>query len=207
MTLPRIIAFAGKKRSGKTLLANECKKYGYNIINFADKLKEITCNVLNISNDHLDINKDIYQNDIYINELSYNYIANEIGVSYLLIKEKLYKKKFNYYREILQFIGTDIIRDINKNWHLENIEKIIKNNKNNLYCIGDLRFKNEKELIEELNGECWYIERENNSDNENLQHLSENSLNKNDFNNIIYNNKSKNDFINEWDMYIKSKLI
>ena len=95
------------------------------------------------------------------------------------------KVKFKTVRQLLQFIGTDLIRKYNTNWHVNRIRKMIDKNKN--YVFDDVRFKNELNLVKELGGECWFIIRPiiNNVSN----HESETSLTWRDFGNkIIINN-------------------
>jgi hypothetical protein len=58
---------------------------------------------------------------------------------------------------MLQFIGTDYIRKYNKDWHVNKIREMIDENTN--YVIDDVRFPNEKKLIEDLGGDCWFVTR------------------------------------------------
>lgn len=203
--LPKIISFSGKKHSGKTELCKVNEKYGYININFADELKKLVCNCLNISIKELEINKDKITNEKYIlTPDNIHYISKETLIDINLIYDELYNKQFTSIRQILQFIGTDLIRKYSNNWHIDKIKNILKNNPNNYYTISDTRFLNEKKLIDEFNGECWYIIRENQSYD---THVSENELSSLDFNNIIYNNSNKNAFIIKWIKYIESKYI
>jgi hypothetical protein len=199
----RIISFSGRKHSGKTLLAEQCQKHGYILINFADSLKNVTCAILDISLDNLNRIKDHKQpftltNTQIINlasliELSYDNILNVFPKGYYL----------KSIREFLQRVGTDLIRKFNPNWHINKIRYIITKNPDKNYCIGDTRFPQEKELIEELNGECWFIFRpEYTADISN--HISETSLNWSYFdkNYIIVNNETRENLIATWNHYL-----
>ena len=67
-------------------------------------------------------------------------------------------------RYALQYVGTDVMRN---NFHKDiwlacverKVEHLLENNKK--IVITDVRFKNEVELIQQLNGEIWHVQREN----------------------------------------------
>jgi hypothetical protein len=67
-------------------------------------------------------------------------------------------------RYALQYIGTDVMRNhFHKDIWLacveRKVEHLLENNKK--IVITDVRFKNEVELIQQLNGEIWHVQREN----------------------------------------------
>lgn len=75
-------------------------------------------------------------------------------------------RTLNSPREIMQFIGTDFIRDrIYGRWHLEAAfapNRISKLAKNGVYCVTDARFENEYQFLKDRFGNdfmCFYIER------------------------------------------------
>jgi hypothetical protein len=198
--LPKIISFSGRKQSGKTELAKICVKYNYELINFADGLKDLICNVLNINREYLDENKDkISDNKYYLND-KIDYIANEICIDPEIVKT-FFNEPFDSIRSILQIIGTNLIRQYNPLWHINKIKQKIYDNPDKYYCIGDTRFLNEKQTVEELNGQCWFIIRPTALNISN--HNSEISLLWTDFDdNIIINNVNKEEFISRWENYM-----
>ena len=200
MLFPKIISFSGKKHSGKTELCKINEQYSYININFADELKNLVCNCLNITRDELEIKKDVSNDVIYNLNQKIEYISQETLINKNVIQNLITNKQFISIREILQFIGTDIIRQHNPLWHIDKIKQKIVNNQDKYYCIGDTRFINEKQLIEDLHGECWYIIRDTLKEND--AHISENELSQKDFENIIDNNNSKDDFITQWKNYM-----
>jgi hypothetical protein len=200
MLFPKIISFSGKKHSGKTELCKINEQYNYININYADELKNLVCNCLNITRDELELKKDICNEATYNLIQKINYISQETSINKDVIQNLITNKQFISIREILQFIGTDIIRQHNPLWHIDKIKEKIVNNPDKYYCIGDARFINEKKLIEDLNGECWYIIRDTLQDND--SHISENELSQKEFENIIDNNNSKDDFITRWKNYM-----
>ena len=202
--LPKILSFSGRKRSGKTELAKVCIKYNYELINFADSLKELICNSLEITREYLEEYKDTIVENKYRYNLSkkIKYIANETNISEELVSNFL-SIPFNSIRQILQTIGTDIIKRNNSSWHINKIKEKILNNPDKYYCIGDTRFTDEKKMIEELNGECWFIIRPNMFEISN--HSSEINLKWADFgDNIIFNNINKEMLIQKWSNYLES---
>jgi hypothetical protein len=100
---------------------------------------------------------------------------------------------------MLQFIGTDLIRKYNTDWHVNRIREMIDRNKN--YVIDDVRFKNEKALVEELGGDCWFVIR---TTLENISnHESETSITWNDcWNKIIINDSTLSNLLFKWETFI-----
>jgi hypothetical protein len=200
--LPKIFSFSGRKHSGKTELAKVCIKYNYELINFADSLKELICNSLDITREYLEEYKDIIVENKYDLSKKIKYISNEINIEEGIVSEFL-SKPFDSIRKILQIIGTNLIRNYNHLWHINKIKDKILNNPDKYFCIGDTRFIDEKQMVEELNGECWFIIRPNMFDISN--HYSEINLKWNDFgDDIIINNINKETLIEKWQNYLES---
>lgn len=195
MNLPRIISFSGRKGSGKTELANVCSKYNYQVIYFADNLKDVVCKCLDISRETLEILKDKEIPFDLSNKT--DYISKELQID----KKHINLKSYNSIREILQILGTDIIRKYNPDWHVNKTMLYLKENKDKNFCIGDCRFLNEKKMIENLGGESWFIIRPNQLNISN--HISETELNWSFFNDkIIMNTMNKQDLIQKWNDYL-----
>lgn len=203
--LPKILSFSGRKHSGKTELAKVCLNYNYQMINFADSLKNLICDSLEISREYLEEHKDTIINDKYDLSKNIKYIAHETNIDEEIVTTFLLNK-FDSIRQILQILGTNLIRNYNPSWHINKVKEHIKKNPNTYYCIGDTRFLDEKQMIEELNGQCWFIIRPNMFEISN--HNSEISLKWSDFgNNIIVNNTNKTTLINNWNDYLKDNSI
>ena len=199
MNLPRIISFSGRKGSGKTELADVCSKYSYQVIYFADNLKDIICKCLDISRDTLEKLKDKEMTFDLSNKTEY--IAKELQIDTKDIGDL---SSFKSIREILQILGTDIIRRYNPNWHVNKTMIHLEKNKDTKFCIGDCRFLNEKKMIENLGGECWFIIRPNQLNISN--HISETQLNWSFFNDkIIMNTMDKKDLIQKWVDYLQKR--
>lgn len=163
--MTKIVAFAGRKQSGKTTCADSVLKFTYEIspnasvkiYNFADLLKNDICiNILGLTYDQC------YGTDEQKNELTNNYWDNNQLTA----------------REVMQIIGTDIFRKMQLNvWADATIKKIQKENPD-LAIIADCRFPNEVEAIKNVGGNIIKLNR--NPFNSN--HASEIALDANQFN-------------------------
>lgn len=175
-----IVGFSSRKSGGKTLCSTISQKYGYIPINFADSLKNMICHILDISIDYLENHKNNPEIVFNINskkmETIIEYIHKETDINKEYIRKTLTKKNQLTIREYLQIIGTDLIRKYNPNWHIQKLISKMIPGKN--YVIGDVRFLNEKMIIEQLGGKCYYIIRPFKNNYEDISnHISEVELN------------------------------
>lgn len=138
--MTKIVAFAGRKQSGKTTCSNAVSDYwklrypeanNCNIYNFADALKEDICiNILGLTHDQC------YGDDEQKNSLT----------------ELSWENKKLTAREVMQFVGTDIFRKLKIDvWTSATLNKIKKDN-HDLAIIADCRFPNEVESIKDHGG-------------------------------------------------------
>jgi hypothetical protein len=164
-----IIGFAGRKRSGKTSLSVYlAKKHEGTVVTVADALKNLCCDLLGFETiEELNTYKD--------KGTSWSFNPARATQWAKTICEKLFGEytdkqydeilseldglyTFNV-RELLQFIGTDIIRKYKPNWHVDKMVEAINNATTDLVCIDDVRFQNEKAAIEKLRGIVFFIMR------------------------------------------------
>lgn len=160
-----IIAFAGRKQSGKTTCSEFVQKYFNGIIepfnsakiyNFADPLKQDICiNILGLTP------HQCYGTDDQKNELVDCYWGGKQLTA----------------REVMQMVGTDMFRAMQKNvWSSATIRKI-QNDKPQLAIIADCRFPNEVDAVKDAGGIVIKLTRNpHNSD-----HASEIALDPNNF--------------------------
>ena len=195
----RIIAFAGRKRSGKSMLAKGMREYSSNIVivTIADNLKFLCCKLLNRTYDELNQMKDdgtIFE--VKVDDYWVSTIKRELNISDDIIRKEIGEHIFTNVREVLQIIGTDLIRKYSPDWHIDKtIERINSYGDDKIIVVDDVRFPNEKRKIEEIGGDVYFIIRPNNWDVSN--HPSEKALKYTDFNNnrIIINEYSKEQMI------------
>lgn len=196
----KIYAFAGRKRSGKSVLSNVIKeetKYSV-IITIANYLKYLCCDILGIDYDTLNERKDNgYTFNIIPDDKWFNIINKKTNLDIDIIKKEIGSITFTNIRQMLQIIGTDLIRKYEPNWHVNcMINDINSFNDETVIIIDDVRFPNEKEAIENIGGEVFFIVRPNYFDVSN--HISEISLEWQDFDDyhIIINDLTLDDFKN-----------
>lgn len=195
----RIIAFAGRKRSGKGMLAKGMREYSSNIVivTIADNLKFLCCKLLNRTYDELNQMKDdgtIFE--AKVDDYWVSTIKRELNISDDIIRKEIGEHIFTNVREVLQIIGTDLIRKYSPDWHIDKtIERINSYGDDKIIVVDDVRFPNEKRKIEEIGGDVFFVMRPNCWDVSN--HPSETALKYTDFNDnrIIINEYSKEQMI------------
>lgn len=198
-----IIGFSGRKRSGKTTLAKMLQEEeNAIIITIADYLKHLCCELMNITYEELNTKKDNgYTFDIVPDKRWFNIIDKHTNIGIDNIKKELENVHITTIRQLLQVIGTDVIRKYKENWHVQKmIEDIKSYSKDKLIVVDDVRFPNEREAILNLSGDVFFIIRPNVSEVSN--HSSETALKWQNFDNrhIIINDnitedKLKMDFL------------
>lgn len=175
--MTKIIAFAGRKQSGKTTCSDYVARTFYShmygqkakIYNFADSLKKDICmNILGLTQDQC------YGSDDDKNTLSDCYWENKRLTA----------------REVMQFVGTDLFRKLKTNvWIEATISKIIRE-KPHLAIIADCRFPNEVESIKANGGFVIKLTRNPyNSDHQSEKALDIEYYDPNNFDLIIDNTK------------------
>ena len=160
----KIIGFAGRKRSGKTTLAKYLKnEENAIIITIANFLKYLCCDLMNMSYEELNEKKDNgYTFDVVPDNRWFNIIDKRTHIGIDNIKKELQNVHITSIRQLLQVIGTDVIRKYNENWHVEKmIEEIQSYSEDKLIVIDDVRFPNERDAILRLSGEVFFIVRPN----------------------------------------------
>lgn len=197
-----VIGLCGRMRSGKTELANVCEQYGYEKLYFALPLKQLCADILDISIDELNKAK-VERTDIgiTIDKSLCEIISEKTDIPLNTVMEICNGVTIRDVRHMLQFIGTDLIRKYNADWHVNKIRAMIDINKD--YVIDDVRFPNEKKMIEELGGECWFVVRPTLDNISN--HESETSITWNDcWNRIIINDSTLPILLFKWETFISN---
>jgi hypothetical protein len=201
-----IIGFAGRLGSGKTELAKICETYGYQKIYFALPLKHLICNLLDIDNvDELNKLKNV-EKDYSFSDVDYRMISNKTKIPFDIVKEEMNPLRLKTVREIMQFIGTDLIRTYNKDWHINKIKELMSIYPESDYVFDDVRFPNEKRAVEEMGGKVWFIMRPKTDNISN--HASETALLWRDcMNNVIINNMNLKTLILRWTNFIDNYTV
>lgn len=198
----KILTFSGRMRSGKDMLCQAMEKaYGAKTFSLATHLKELCCKVLEIelpmlspwNNANLNAwknNRGVFcEEGIEISMQSLELISSETGFDADCVLKACNGLRFRNVRELLQLIGTDVIRSIDSSWHVrKTLLGINALPESTLVCIDDIRFPNELEAFRNVGADSFFVIR-NNAEIIS-RHESENSLFPNDFSThrIIVNN-------------------
>lgn len=199
----KIIGFCGRKESGKSVLAKVCKDYGYEVTRFAEPLKQLISNLIYVKREELDGLKTTVKNYSF-QDMDCRFIADETNIPTHFVKEVMKNKTFPTVRDLLQVIGTDLIRKYNPNWHVEKTFEYItsEENKDKNFVIDDVRFPNEVDMIRKMGGTYWFVVRPKVDNVSN--HESENSLKWQDFDHIIINDKTLEYLEFNWRIFMEN---
>lgn len=162
-------------RSGKNtfgeILKEEFEKAGISVGHdyFAKLLKEMCKKAFTPLTDYLNsfFDYEVYNPSIYVSP------------SFCTFEKNWYEDKNEITRLIFQGVGTDIVREINPNYWVEQFIKRVKENNNEIIICTDVRFENEIALVEkEFDTFVIRVERKSaiHDANGNVNHSSETAL-------------------------------
>lgn len=204
-TQRKVIGFAGRKRSGKGLLTEAIHRYHEErgdrpvvTVTIAGALKELCADLMGMTvEESLSIKDNGTVLNIIMDQNWVDRIHQATGISKENIKKEVDSKKTLLdVREVLQFIGTDVIRKYYPNWHIdEAVKRIESSPDDSVILVDDVRFPNELEALEKLNADVFFIVRPSCLDVTN--HSSDTSLTWTDFdiNYVLSNKADANTFV------------
>ena len=195
----RVIGLAGRLGSGKTELARICEEKGYTRLYFALPLKQLVADLIGVGLGDINGLNNV-EKDYNFGDKEYEIISVRTSIPLDNVREEMSKHKFKTVRQVLQVIGTDLIRENNKDWHVNEIRKMVQKDRD--YVFDDVRFPNELALIRELGGICWYIVRPKLDNVSN--HISETSIRWQDCGTyVIINDGDLHTFTSRWEAFVK----
>lgn len=221
-----IIGVAGEKKHGKDTVAQYLvKEYDYQQRAFADHLKELCSRIFNVplQNMYDETKKEAPFANLVDLEITLNHALKLVDMIMLeyqgaihpsdlhAIIHKLWSKnRFTSIRDMLQFVGTDILRDlVDPDYHYNTVVKWIRDNNITKAVISDVRFPNERDNLERDFGDqavTFLVMRPSLQRNETSGHASENSLgNPEDYNFIIDNDGSLEDLYQKIEIIMDGK--
>ncbi len=148
----KIIGITGIAGSGKDTFANTIKESEPNtdVFAFAGPLKE-ACKIL------------------------FNFSHNQLH--HPIVKEEIDERWERSPRQILQWLGTDILRThINEDFFVLNMKQRIDSSKADYILISDVRFDNEAEFIRSLGGKIIKIIGEGSETTKHSGHITEKGI-------------------------------
>lgn len=193
-----VFRLAGRKRSGKGMLADYLvEKYGATKITVATYIKKLCGELLGMDVDTLNVKKD----DGTILNIKFKdewceVVSDKGGIPIEEVRKLCQDVVIRDVRHMLQFVGTDVIRRFNPNWHVQQAVNDIDATDNEIFVVDDMRFPNEKKAFAQYKGASFYILRPSCTDISN--HESETALNPCGdfcFCQIINNSYPKDEFI------------
>ena len=163
-----IIAFGYKAGVGKDVAAKYLvDKYGFTKVAFADNLKECCMAVCGLTAPQVfdgDKKQELFNTPFVFDEKYHlgvlSWMACSLGCSVADFEKTGFSSigaVLNTPRDILQFVGTDVMRYHSNNYHVEVCFSGMAKNKN--YVISDVRFRNEAEAVVSACGYCVKINR------------------------------------------------
>lgn len=211
-----IIGVGGEKKHGKDTVANYLvEQYGYTKMAFADKLKHLCSSAFNVPiEDCYDENKKETGYIIPVTLHSTTRLIDDL-LSYcpihpsdmLSILKKLGDKNmFSSIRDMLQFVGTDIIRDmIDSSYHYDSVANIFKDMGIEDGVVSDCRFSNEREKLKaDFDAINLLVVRPSLEKNATSGHASETSLGSvEEYDHVIINDGSLQDLYNNVDAFMQ----
>lgn len=198
-----MIIFGGRKGSGKTLFSTFLQEKGYVKISFATYLKEIISKLYSF-----DINKlfsEEGKSEILNIPLPWNEKIAQKLFDLTNINDynfKINDTEFISRRDCMQYIGTNILRGYDDDFHIKKTISLLDKSKK--YVCDDVRFKNELSALLAIQATSFFIIRPTYFEISN--HDSEVSLKWNDFNNIIINNKPKDILLHDFNYKLNNNL-
>lgn len=206
-----IVGLGGEAGSGKDTVAEYLEKdYGFHTVAFADNLKKLCMEVFGLTHDDCydqKAKKEKFKHAIRILpghiDAIIQYVQNVDG--YVLKTDticELYKfvpvkQYFETPRELLQFVGTEVLREtIDDEYHINSVVRFMNKHKPEKLAISDARFFNERSVIKNRwKGVNVLVDRPSVKKQQVglAGHASENSLgNKEDYDYVIDNSSTLN---------------
>lgn len=155
----KIISLSGRIGSGKSELGKICIERGYKRLYFGFPLKDILREFFNLNS--IDELNDLKNTKMNFKDLSYfdvNFISEKTGIPFEYCQKKMEQITPDFtMRDWLQFIGTDLIRSYDFDWHVKKTLQLM--NDNDDYIFDDTRFPNEITALINKGAKCYYVVR------------------------------------------------
>lgn len=158
----RIIALSGSKGSGKTTAFNIIKELHPEVIEitFAGKIKRTCSNVFDIPLDHFD-NQDLkevpFDKPLELTSEKLLEVVRAYNLSISIGKLlELSGTELKTPRHIAQFIGTEVLRSLDINVHVNAAFECMTDT--GVYVVTDMRFMSEFDYVTALGAKVYHID-------------------------------------------------
>lgn len=166
---PRVIGLTGQKGHGKTLLATAILSLDsdFKTVAFADRLKQATCSIFNLSDKflhHPEFKERPFGVPIILDEYI-EQMEKELGLSIVPRGKTAHSP-----RELLQQFGTEYVRSVDSDYWVKSTMQSVRDNARDV-VLSDVRFANEADAIRNAGGVVVQIVRDGRKDP--ITHASE----------------------------------
>jgi hypothetical protein len=196
-----LIGISGRKGSGKTEISKYLLNLGFKKASFADGLKEYVSKVYD-----WDL-KDLYTQEgketllekpVVWNQSTCNRLSEISGRGWEFTEEVEFKNR----RIALQYIGTEVMRAQDPDVHINEFKKRFGGGGD--FVCDDVRFPNERDVLEEMGAHCMFLIRPYHWDYSN--HSSEVSLTRQNFKTVILNDGTIEDLRHQAKVFFDSLM-
>ncbi len=194
----QMIGLAGRHSSGKSTVARVLVEKGYEVASFATPLKEALAKSFN-----WDV-ASLYDQNLKEAKIEATWNKETHAKFCEIVQENLpfeETKNFTSRREVMQYVGTDLARKHDVNFH---VKQFLKKYKDKKVVCDDMRFPNEVEAVENNNGLSVFIFRPLFQKYSN--HISEISLQRHKFQHVIKNDKKEKELVEKAKNFFDSIL-
>lgn len=216
-----MIGLGGAAGVGKSSVARIlCEQHGYKEYSFAKNLKEMCKEVFYLTDEMVYTQsgkKELLPQTVKLDQVHMRAIDRWIrdvnkwrtrGNEVLAMMDKCLGKEFNTPREILQYVGTEICREVyDNNFHIKVVDRQIEDDGHDKAVISDARFANERAYVRENGGVRILIESDKQEDlGEHSKHASETSMGtRDDYDYVLFNPKKEG--FDHLELLVKSLLM
>lgn len=151
--MQKVIGISGFAKSGKSTLAKLLvEKHGAKEIIFADHLKNVCAEVFDIPRNHFDdqsLKEVKFAQPYVLSDMQISLIIEKFGITDWNFDEVYAKheyQKLTSPRHIAQYVGTDILRDIDSDIHVKTAMRKIEG-QTGVFVVSDMRFQNEFDAV------------------------------------------------------------
>lgn len=161
----KVIGLTGFAKSGKSTAAEILRSLGGQEVAFAKHLKDVCSVIFGVPREHFDDQafKEVKLSFTRVISASdVERILNYFEVPSRFIPTAIMQhtgKQMDTPRYIAQYVGTDILRAIDENVHINMAFKLNSNSSNRLLVCSDARFDNEFKAVQERGGLMFGISR------------------------------------------------
>ncbi len=196
-----LVGLAGRQFSGKSTAAGLLLNRGFQKASFAAALKDYVGKLYNWSLEDLNSQEGkmgLLPNPVIWDKNACLHLSKIASVDLFFEEERVFHTR----REALQYVGTDVLRKHDEQFHLKEFNRRFSNGD---FVCDDLRFPNELDMLKNMGAICCYIMRPYFWNYSN--HDSEVSLRRNHFDYVYLNDRGPHKLERQLSMFFDNMLV